>query len=273
MTCLKQCAKPHLSLWLLPGVLLVLLVTTACSGMMANLPGFAEPTPTFTPTPLPTPTPVPTATPATAQAAAAGAAATAVPTPQVTIPADFTVVNDARLRYSFAIPGGWTALDLQGAQFRRMAGMVGMGEQVEQLNEFLASPEGQVIGLIYVTDLMSAMFGGFPTILNVSVVDAPGYTAESARDLVQSVIETNMSALGEVAIGAIEATTVNNLPAVRSTATADLAAVGMDASVFAKVVGLLANDKIYVMTLVAQADQRTAKEPVFDQIIGSFRPE
>lgn len=254
----------------LPVALFFLLITTACGGMVPDLPGLVEPTPTFTPTPAPTPTPIPTATPAVAQAAGG---TVSIPTPQVTIPTGFTPVSDTRLRYSFAIPRGWTALDLQGTQFRNMAGMVGMGEQVDQLNQFLTSPEGQMIGVVYVTDLMSAMFGGFPTILNVSVVDAPGYTAESASAFVQSVIETNMSALGEVEISDVEATTINNLPAVRSTATANLAAVGMDATVFAKVVGLLANEKIYIMTLVAQADQQAAKEPVFDQIISSFRPE
>ena len=47
----------------------------------------------------------------------------------------------------------------------------------------------------------------------------------------------------------------------------------MNASVFAKVVAIIANDKIYILTLVAQDNQRAAKEPVFDQIIGTFRPE
>ena len=250
---------------------LLLLLSTACGGLLPSIPGFEEPTPTFTPTPMPTPTPTPALTPTPAAEAVSAAAAS--PTPQVTIPSGFTVVKDSRLHYSFAVPSGWTALDLQSTQFSTMAGMVGMGDQIAQLNEFLASPEGQMIGLIYITDLMSAMFGGFPTILNVSVIDAPGYTAESARDLVQEVIATNLSALGEVQLGAIEATTVNNLPAIRTTATANLAAVGMDATVFAKVVGLVANQKIYIMTLVAQGDQQATKEPIFDQIIGAFRPE
>lgn len=245
---------------------LTLLLLTACGGILPSIPGFQEPTPTLTPTPVPTPTPTPT--PETVDAAAV-----AGPTPQVTIPDGFTAVKDARLAYSFAVPSGWTALDLQSTQFQTIAGMVGMGDQMAQLDEFLASPEGQVIGLIYVTDLMSAMFGGFPTILNVSVLDAPGYSAEDARDLVQEAVSTNMSALGDVQIGAIEATTVNNLPAVRATATVNLAAVGMDTTAFAKVVGLLANQKIYIMTLAAQGDQQAAKEPIFDQIIGAFRPE
>jgi hypothetical protein len=269
MTHITTRSNAHARVILLCTVLcLLLLFPTACGGLLPNLPGFSEPTPTFTPTPAPTPTATPL--PQNAQAAGSGRA---IPTPQVTIPTGFIAVKDSRLNYSFAVPGGWTALDLQGTQFRTIAGMVGMGEQVEQLQEFLATPEGQMIGLIYVTDLMSAMFGGFPTILNVSVVDAPGYTAESASALVQETIETNLAALGEVTVGPVEATTINNLPAVRSTATANLASVGMDATIFGKVVGLLANDKVYVMILVAQSDQQAVKEPIFDQIIGSFRPE
>jgi hypothetical protein len=253
----------------IPLGMLLLLTVTACGGMMPSIPGFSEPTPTFTPTPPPTPTP----TPEPEEAQAVDAAAVPAATPHVTIPSGFTAVQDTRLAYSFAVPSGWTALDLQGTQFRSIAGMFGMSEQLTQLDQFLESPEGQMIGMFYITDLMSAMFGGFPTILNVSAIDAPGYTAESARDLVQEAIESNLGALGEVTIGEIEATTVNNLPAVRGTATANLASVGMDVTLFAKVVGLVANDKIYVMTLVAPADQQAAKEPVFDQIIGSFRPE
>lgn len=269
MTCLKQRIKAGQRGVFSALILLGLLFTTACGGLLPSLPGFSEPTPTDTPTPIPTST----ATPVPQNVQAAGGDAAAIPTPQVTIPAGFTVVKDERLLYSFAVPSGWSALDLQGIQFRTIANMVGMGEQLEQLNTFLASPEGQMIGVIYVTDLMSAMFGGFPTILNVSVVDAPGYTAETVSTMVQEVIETNLSVLGEVQISPIESTTINNLPAVRSTATASLASLGMDATIFGKVAGLLANDKVYILTLVAQGDQRAAKEPIFDQIIGSFRPE
>ncbi|MBX3011693.1 MAG: hypothetical protein KF832_09290 [Caldilineaceae bacterium] len=240
-------------------------LTTACG--LPRTPGFAEPTPTPTAAPTLTPTPTPVAE------QGVSSAALAIPTPQITMPTGFTVVQDDRLRYSFAVPSGWRALDLQSTQSRTIAGMVGLGEQLEQLNTFLASPAGQMIGVIYVTDLMTAMFGGFPTILNVAVVDAPGYTAERASAVVQEAIETNLSALGEVEIGAIETVTVNNLPALRSTATADLASIGMNTTIFGKVVGLLANDKVYIMTLVAQGDQQATKEPIFDQIIGSFRPE
>ena len=240
--------------------LLLLVLLSACGGGSPFAAATATPVPTATPTPLPTPTLAP--------------GTTAEPTPQVTIPADFTVVQDPRLHYSFAVPAGWSELDLRSGQVQTMAGFLGLGEQLTALNEFLATPEGQALGKLYITDLTSDMFGGLPTLLNVSVVPAPGYNAEAAAAHVQQLIEQNVGALGsEVTIGAVEAVTINNLPAVRSSATASLASVGIDKSIFAKVVALLANDQIYVMTLITPLDQRTAKEPSFDQIIGTFRPE
>jgi hypothetical protein len=182
-------------------------------------------------------------------------------------------VRDDRLGYSFAVPRGWSELDLRSSQFQNLAGMIGLGDQLTQLNQFLASPEGQLLGKIYITDLTSAMFGGLPTVLAVSVADAAGYDAESAKALVENLLQANAGALGNVEIGDLEATTVNNLPAVRGTATANLASLGIKSNAFAKVVGLLANDKIYLMVLLAPQDQRAAKEPAFDQIIGAFRPE
>jgi hypothetical protein len=235
---------------------------------------FLAPTPTFTPTPVPTPTntPEPTATPRPAETHIP-ATPTPVPTPQVTIPQGFTTVNDDRLAYSFAVPGGWTELDLRSAQFQNLANTFGMGAQLGPLNDFLASPEGEALGYIYVTDLMSAMFGGLPTLLNVSVIDAPGQTPDSLLTWLEGMIEANASALGEATIESMETATVNGMPAVRGSATANLASVGMNVSVFAKVVAIIANDKVYIMTLAAQDTQRAAKEPVFDQIIGTFQPQ
>ena len=256
----NQPKRPHHPLRLPLVGLLLLLLLSACGGGSP----FAEPTATPVPTATPTPLPTPTLAPGT----------TAGPTPQVTIPQDFTVVQDTRLHYWFAVPDSWSELDLRSGQVQTMAGFLGLGEQLTALNEFLATPEGQALGKLYITDLTSVMFGGLPTLLNVSVVPAPGYNAQAAAAQVQQLIEQNVGALGtDVTIGAVEAVTINNLPAVRSSATASLTSVGIDKSIFAKVVALLANDQIYVMTLIAPLDQRTAKEPTFDQIIGTFRPE
>jgi len=250
---------------MLASTLLVLaLVMAGCAGLpfdLSQLPfdlPFLAPTPTFTPTTGETPIP---------------ATATPVPTPKVTIPNGFSPVVDDRLGYSFAVPGGWSELDLRSAQFQNLANTFGMGAQLGPLNDFLASPEGEALGYIYVTDLMSAMFGGLPTVLNVTVIDAPGQTPESLLTWLESMIEANASMLGDAKIEALETATVNGLPAVRGTATANLASVGMNVSVFAKVVALIANDKVYILTLAAQDTQRAAKEPSFDQIIGTFRPE
>ena len=261
-------------------LLVLALVMAGCAGLpidLSQLPfvsSFLAPTPTFTPTPVPTPTntPEPTPTPKPGETPLPPTA-TPIPTPQVTIPQGFTPVMDADLGYSLAVPGGWTELDLRSANFQNLANSVGMGGQLGPLNDFLDSPEGDALGVIYITDLMSAMFGGVPTLLNVTVIDAPGQTPESLLTWLEGMIDANASMLGDAKIESMDTATVNGLPAVRGAATANLASVGMNASVFAKVVALIANDKVYILTLVAQDNQRAAKEPVFDQVIGSFRPE
>jgi hypothetical protein len=182
-------------------------------------------------------------------------------------------VLDESLGYSLAVPGGWSELDLRSAQFQNLANTFGMGAQLGPLNDFLASDAGDALGVIYVTDLMSAMFGGLPTLLNVTVIDAPGQTPDSLLTWLEGMIDANASMLGDATIESMETATINGLPAVRGGATANLASVGMNASVYAKVVALIANDKVYILTLGASLDQRGAKEPVFDQIIGTFRPE
>jgi hypothetical protein len=261
-------------------ILVVALALSGCAGLpvdLSQLPfdlPFLQPTPTFTPTPVPTPTNTPEPTPTTRPGETpVPPTPTPVPTPQVTIPQGFGAVADTNLGYSLAVPAGWSALDLRSAQFQNMANTFGMGGQLGPLNDFLATPEGDALGVIYVTDLMSAMFGGLPTALNVSVIDAPGVTPDSLLTWLDGMIQANLEMLGDAQIESLETATINNLPGVRGSATANLASVGMNASVYAKVVALIANDKIYILTQVAQDTQRAAKEPVFDQIIGTFRPE
>ncbi len=261
-------------------LLVLALAMAGCAGMpidLSQLPfdlPFLAPTPTFTPSPVPTatntPEPTPTAKPGETPIPAT---ATPVPTPSVSIPSNFTPVLDESLGYSLAVPGGWSELDLRSAQFQNLANTFGMGAQLGPLNDFLASDAGDALGVIYVTDLMSAMFGGLPTLLNVTVIDAPGQTPDSLLTWLEGMIDANASMLGDATIESMETATINGLPAVRGGATANLASVGMNASVYAKVVALIANDKVYILTLGASLDQRGAKEPVFDQIIGTFRPE
>jgi hypothetical protein len=255
------------------------LLLGGCGGMpdLGELPfigqflGEPEP-PTPTPVPTPTPTPLPTATPLPGETPVP-ATPTPVPTPQVTIPEGFSPVVDEERAYSLALPRGWTPLDLRGAQFQNMAGTLGLGGQLGPLNDFLASPEGEALGVLYITDLSAALFGGLPTLLNVFVLDAPGYTPATAVGLIEGLIEANQAMLGDANIENLSECTVNNMPAVCATATANLASVGFNAELFAKVTGIVANDKVYVLTQATPLTNRASREPEFDQIIGSFRPE
>lgn len=248
-----------------------------CGMSLADMPiigNIVEPTPTFTATPVPTATntPEPTPTPKPGETPLPPTP-TPVPTPQVTIPQGFSPVADQERGYSLALGRGWTPLDLRGAQFKQLAGMAGMSGQLGPLDEFLASDAGQGLGTLYITDLSAAMFGGLPTVAGVYVMDAPGYTPDAAVGLIKGLLEANASMLGDVTVESVEAATVNGLPAVRAVATADLSGVGMNAQLFVKAVGLIANDKVYTLVLATPAQNRQAREPEFDQIIGTFRPE
>lgn len=223
---------------------------------------FMPPTPTVPPTATPTPSPTPAPT-----KPGETATATPQPTPQVTIPQGYTPVKDAERGYSLAVPAGWSPLDLRGSQVQQLANMVGQGAGLTQAREFLDSPAGKPIGVIYITDLMSAMFGGLPTLLNASVIDAPGYTPESAKELIDANLTANAAMLGDVKIDSIDPATVNGLPAVKGSATADLSKYGIKEPVYAKVVGLIANDKIYILVLGTPQSKKAANDPIFDQII------
>jgi hypothetical protein len=255
------------------------LILGGCSGMpeMSELPFvgalFAEPEPpTPTPAPTPTNTPEPTATPKPGETPIP-ATPTPVPTPQVTIPQGFTPVVDEERGYSLAVARGYTPLDLRSAQFQNMANTFGAGGQLGPLNDFLDSEQGDALGVLQIADISAALFGGLPTVLNVFVLDAPGYTPKTAVDLITGLIEANSAMLGDANVENVSECTVNNMPAVCATATANLANFGFDMELFVKVVGILANDKFYILTQAAPADKRAEKEPVFDQIIGTFRPE
>jgi hypothetical protein len=261
-------------------LLVVALTMSGCAGLpfdLSSLPfdiPFLEPTPTFTPTPVPTatPTPEPTATLMPGETPIPPTP-TPVPTPQVTIPGGFTPVMDANLGYSLAVPGGWSPLDLRSAQFQNLVSTFGMGDQMGPLNEFLASPEGESLGVIYITDLMAAMFGGLPTLLNVSVIDFPGATPEYLLELIEFNLDGFADTLGDVEVQQLNTAVINNIPGVRGQLAADLSDVGMNAQVTAKVVGLIANDKIYILTLATQSSSFAGKDAQFEQIIGTFRPE
>lgn len=258
----------------------------------------AEPTalPTETPTETPTDVPPPTATAidaaanalptvtptaaaqqptVTPRAAVARATATVTltprPTPIVVIPSGFTKQTDSGRGYSLALPRGYTLLDLRSAQFRNLANTVGMGGQMASLNEFLDSPAGQSVGILAASDLAGMIFGGLPTIAQVMVVDAKGASQDTAQVSINSLLTGQGGFLSNPVIETMENVTINNLPGVRATVTGSMA--GSNRAMAGKVVGVLANDKFFVLMQLTEATKLTAKEPIFDQIIGTFRPE
>lgn len=255
---------------------IALLVLAGCSlgGMTLEWP-FGVPTATFTPTSTSTPTntPEPTPTPRPGETPLPPTP-TPIPTPQVTIPGGWAVTTDADRGYSLALPPGWTELDLRGQQIANMANMVGQGQALADLQAFLATEEGQAIGKVAIQpDMFAMMQGRVPPALNVSVVPLPE-GADSAY--LMGLVEANMGMIGQfgdVNVDSVTAETVNNLPGIRAVATANLAQVGLADTLFIKAVGLVANNKLYLLTLLSREDQRGSLEPTFDQVIGSFRPE
>lgn len=196
---------------------------------------------------------------------------TAGPTPIVVIPSGFTVQTDSVRGYSLALPRGYTPLDLRSAQFRNLAGAIGMGDRMASLNEFLDSPAGQSVGMLAASDLAGMIFGGLPTIAQVMVVDAKGASQDTAQVSINSLLTGQGGFLSNPVIEKMENVTINNLPGVRATVTGTMA--GSSRAMAGKVVGLLANDKFFVLIQLTEATKRTTKEPIFDQIIGTFRPE
>jgi hypothetical protein len=120
---------------------------------------------------------------------------------------------------------------------------------------------------------MSAMFGGLPTGLAVYVVDAPGATPAWLLEQAQRYVDANQAVLGEVEILDLKTTVVNGRAGIRGSAIADLAPIGMQVQLYIEAVALIEGDKLYVLTLATQDTQRESQAPVFDQIIGTFRPE
>ena len=234
-----------------------------------------EPTeePTVEPTPEPTATPTqpPTATP---QPEAAASDAVAQATPTVVIPANWPVYTDQRLGYSVAHPGTWLQIDLRGDSFQSLARLFGAGAAavVDDLEAFLETPAGESIGIVVVEPDVTQLFSSapFPAFLNVSVIDLPeGVTAEQ----LQAVLESNVALFGAVTVESSTVETINNLPAIHITARADLTEVGFPVTAYLEEVGLVANDKLYILTLASKANLAERKRAAFNGIIGSFRPE
>jgi len=196
---------------------------------------------------------------------------TSTPTPEVVIPDGFQVHVDEEYGYSIAYPSGWADLDLNGQPIQRMAMTLNVGDILERLNGFLDSEQSRAVSLVRITNLTAVMFDGLPTWSHVSVFDAPDATSERAMKLIECSLSVNIGILSYTEID-LESATVNNLSAIRGSAIGSLSPVGNHEKLFTKVVGLIANDRVYTLTLTTPREKQASGEPVFDDIIGSFYP-
>ena len=140
----------------------------------------------------------------------------------------------------------------------------------KELENVLASPGGENIGYLAVElDLIPK-----PSIKTIALVGTTSLDddipAETVVQLLSSVIESfDMFPVGtpDFATG-----TTNGLHSIRGVVTADLRSQGLF-NAHASVTALRANDKAYILLVATEVKDVKAKQPLIDQIVGTFRPE
>ncbi len=175
-----------------------------------------------------------------------------------------------RIGYSLAVPRGWLIFDLQSGQLGQIMGWLGDPDTAAQLQDFLKTPEGQNAGHLAVELNIFAQ----PPIATLAGV----YVLPLSDDISQErVKEWLASAIGsfdmfDINLQTLEIGTTNNLPSIQGVGTSDLSGMGgFNAHIV--VTALRANDAAYILLVATRAEAAQSKQPVIDQIIGTFRPE
>ena len=65
---------------------------------------------------------------------------------------------------------------------------------------------------------------------------------------------------------------VNGMPALRAVVTANLSSMGFDIAPYVVVTVLRANQTAYILTVATRVQTAAAKQPLIEQIVGTFRP-
>ncbi len=185
---------------------------------------------------------------------------------------DFQRIHDSRLGYSLAVPDGWHVIDLQRVEQHPLWGIFSRAYPVaaKELEDFLASPGGENIGYLAVElDLIPK-----PSIKTIALVGTTSLdddmSAESVVQLLSSVIESfDMFPVGtpDFSIG-----TTNGLRSIQGIVTADLRSQGLF-NAYTVVTALRENDTAYILLVATEAKDVKAKQPLINQIVGTFRPE
>ena len=229
----------------------VLILLTAATGYASAQA--ATPSSTATPTPLPSPPP------------------TSAADPDVQIPAGWKRIEDDRLGYSLAVPFTWLTFDLHSGALDPIAGLLGGKIATDFLREFLDSPEGKnsASSPSNLTSHNCSPTRPSRRFLNVSTAPWPeDLTAEQLVGFIQNSAEN----LADVQLHSVMTGAVSGMPALRAVVTANLSGMGFDIAPYVVVTVLRANQTAYILTVATRVQTAAAKQPLIEQIVGTFRP-
>lgn len=238
-------------------VVVALLLLIACTGYVSAQTEAQTEAPMEAPTATSVPAPLPTLTPA--------------PMSAMAVPPGWKRVEDERLGYSLAVPFTWLTFDLHSGAIGSIAGLLGGEEVVALLREFLDSPEGRNFGILAIEPDVTQLFVNppFPPFLNVSIAPWPDdVTAEQLVAFLQGSAED----INEIVLHSILTGSLNGLPAMQAFVTANMSELGFDVSPYFVVTVLRANRTAYILTMATRLRTAAAKQPLFDQIVGTFLP-
>lgn len=213
-----------------------------------------EAEPTDTPEPTSTPVP-PTSTPA--------------PTPKVNVPDGWTKIANETLEYSFAVPRGWTVLDVQSGQLSQIMRFVSPAA-AQQVDDALQGPGGEYAGHVAA---QIAIFSR-PPIAALAGVGAVPLKDNIPQENVVEWLEGMLAGFDMIPleVKSLKAGTTNNLPSIQGVATADLSGQGLF-NAHAVITALRANDTAYILVVAVPAAQAANRAQEIDMIVGTFRPE
>ena len=184
------------------------------------------------------------------------------------IPSGWAAVENGRLGYSFAVPRGWSVLDIHSGHLSQIMQYVNV-DAARQVDDALKGPFGEYAGHLAV----KLDFSSSPPVAALAGVGAvplgDDLPSEVVIELLRGTLESfNMFPLK---VHSLESGEVNELPSIQGVGTADLSGQGLF-NTHAVVTALRANDWVYILLVAVPVDQAQEMQQEIDQIIESFRP-
>lgn len=185
---------------------------------------------------------------------------------------DFQRIYDSRLGYSLAVPDGWYVTDLQRVDQHPIWGTFSKVYSVaaKGIEDVLASPGGENVGYLALElDLFPK-----PSIKTMALVGTTSLDDDIPAETVVLLLSDLIESFDMFPVGAPEFVfgTTKGLPSIQGVVTADLSSQGLF-NAHAVVTALRANDTAYILLVVTEVKDVKVKQPLIDQIVGTFRPE